>query len=745
MRGESLFTSDLVSGFSLVPFTMEIGTPSIDIEVKSLDEATILLEEETENQDFAGQLTLVGKIITDKVLNKGAIRNILIKAWGYPTGLQVSDAGFNKFIFTFNTREAAQEVMCKTPWYVMNKLVSLQWWKPEVAITEINFDKVQFWIQLQGLPLEFISMKNAGKILVQIGEIIEIEDPKVDGKLIRPFIRARIEIDIQKPLSTGCWIPRKNLANLWVYIKYERLQDLCYCCGVIGHEQKGCLKERVMSARGSNIHRYGARVGVAPAKPLKLILEEQARREKKSKGEASNEYTGQTEDSEQDMEGRRELAKQELVLNKERFEYEKMLEREEGDGSVPEGWSEKQDDDTKSPSEGDDHRSTSSSDTEPVCYPNLRLPKNFPASSTVARVGFWRGDKFQYRSKGLGAGIPMGEVQGRTDQKADDENPASIPLSRGSTVTGAGEQNCQSLNQRIIGEKTRGDTGSRQFLEDRREPCQEGTNTKILAADKQDFLKKLDKEGETRKPEWWAQEQKENEVVFAKIQEDLHLIWNEVRAYWEGKGETGPKVKWAGQAESSQQPILGDKLQHVVKSNEGPDNTECFPLLQGCAGLKQQWVTVDHHSPPESPAKYISVQLSREDIKRCRGKCGLRTYRRKNKHYTEDVIMEDKAKEKLSGLPYTVEFPSDEDKENTCRLGDEEENALMVRVSNSLTLKRPRNDMEEEREEVEMTQKKEEQKRARLWGQPKYDDIMVESTHFCMAEEAGHPLPPTSP
>lgn len=45
-----------------------------------------------------------------------------------------------------------------------------------------------------------------------------------------------------------------------------------------------CTSERVMFVLGSNIHRYGARVGVAPAKPIKLILEEQAIRKKSNKG-----------------------------------------------------------------------------------------------------------------------------------------------------------------------------------------------------------------------------------------------------------------------------------------------------------------------------------------------------------------------------------------------------------------------------------------------------------------------------
>lgn len=73
---------------------------------------------------------------------------------------------------------------------------------------------------------------------------MEIEDPIVEGKVFRPFIRARMEIDIQYPLSTGCWFPRKKFPRVWVFVKYKRLQDLCYNCGIIGHEQKICKRTR---------------------------------------------------------------------------------------------------------------------------------------------------------------------------------------------------------------------------------------------------------------------------------------------------------------------------------------------------------------------------------------------------------------------------------------------------------------------------------------------------------------------
>lgn len=273
------------------------------------------------------------------MLNRGAIKDMLLKASGSDEDIQIADIGANLFLFTFQREEVLQMVLDKTPWYVMNKLISLQRWNSHVPLKEIVFHKVHFWVQLQELSLECMTIKCAEKILKHVGKVVEIEDPMIEGKWIRSFIRARVEIDIRQPLFTGCWIPRRNMARVWVFIKYERLQDLCFKCGIIGHEQKNCNKESVMSPLGKNVQKYSLRLGVPPAKPIKMILEEQARRRKKSQAEADKDAGSMWTDQYSLEDG---TQNKELMINKERFEYSATMEALEGDGNLPPGWQEGQ-------------------------------------------------------------------------------------------------------------------------------------------------------------------------------------------------------------------------------------------------------------------------------------------------------------------------------------------------------------------------------------------------------------------
>lgn len=105
----------------------------------------------------------------------------------------------------------------------MNKLVSLQYWTPQATVKDIDFSRVHFWIQLHGLPFENLNVKCAEKILAYIGDVKEIENPYVERSFIRHFIHARVRLNILEPLFSGCWVPRRNLPNIWMGVKYEKL------------------------------------------------------------------------------------------------------------------------------------------------------------------------------------------------------------------------------------------------------------------------------------------------------------------------------------------------------------------------------------------------------------------------------------------------------------------------------------------------------------------------------------------
>ncbi|KAJ1408205.1 Zinc finger, CCHC-type [Sesbania bispinosa] len=250
-----------------------------------LEEIEIILEGNPEEGLKLAKQTLVGKILAEKNLNRGAVKEILSKAWNVDEELTITDLGPNVFLFAFSEKKQVVKVVQEGPWFVMGHLLSLQNWIPEASVFEVNYDFVSFWIQLHNLPLEMISAKNAVKLAGTIGEVLTVENPLVNGQLVRPFIRVRVKVNIKKPLVTGCWVPRKDLPRIWVQIRYERLQGFCYNCGVIGHENRKCKIKQVMAFFGPSRPKYGPSMGIPPARPISSIVAKNLSRIKKLKGQ----------------------------------------------------------------------------------------------------------------------------------------------------------------------------------------------------------------------------------------------------------------------------------------------------------------------------------------------------------------------------------------------------------------------------------------------------------------------------
>lgn len=96
---------------------------------------------------------------------------------------------------------------------------------------------------------------------------------------------------------------------------------------------------------------------------------------------------------------------------------------------------------------------------------------------------------------------------------------------------------------------------------------------------------------------------------------------------------------------------------------------------------------------------------------------------------------------------YRVEYPSDEEKDvqiTKYNMGEEEEHSLLMSVSNSLQLKRPRQEPEIT-DSDEIGKQECGQKRARLCWNLDQEDIETDLIDYQLqAEEAGQTTPPTS-
>ncbi|RYR15157.1 hypothetical protein Ahy_B04g071883 [Arachis hypogaea] len=143
-------------------------------------------------------------------------------------------------------------------------MVNLRLWREGESIFEVDHDFMEFWIQVHGIPHDFMDKETGILISEMLGALTEAEDPRSDGVLRRPYLRIRVSINITKALPTGFWLDREKLPPLWVFFKYERLSDNYYSnCEILGHEKKTCKNPTAIACWDPTKKKYSPGLGVS--------------------------------------------------------------------------------------------------------------------------------------------------------------------------------------------------------------------------------------------------------------------------------------------------------------------------------------------------------------------------------------------------------------------------------------------------------------------------------------------------
>lgn len=114
---------------------------------------------------------LVRWVVSDKVLNRRNVKDMIRKGWGDLENLTIINMGANVFLFNFDDDELPNKILQDAPWNVLGCVLTFQRWIPEIALHEVNFSFFPFWIQIHGRPLENFTIKNTAKISAKIGEV----------------------------------------------------------------------------------------------------------------------------------------------------------------------------------------------------------------------------------------------------------------------------------------------------------------------------------------------------------------------------------------------------------------------------------------------------------------------------------------------------------------------------------------------------------------------------------------------
>lgn len=217
------------------------------------EEEEVVAFSDEEEEDPKVEWVLVGKVLSPTTVHATAIKGAMKPAWGNPAGLKIRSIGTkgdNLFIAEFNYKQDMERALGGSPWLVGKHAVILRDYDESLKPSEIRFDRMDIWVRILDLPLGWMNKHRGERAMGLIGEVRRMDVDR-DGKASGPYLRARVAIEISKPVRRGVLLKTKrDGAADWFDIQYEKLPFYCLSCGVMGHSQLECDKPLVRNAEG---------------------------------------------------------------------------------------------------------------------------------------------------------------------------------------------------------------------------------------------------------------------------------------------------------------------------------------------------------------------------------------------------------------------------------------------------------------------------------------------------------------
>jgi hypothetical protein len=195
-------------------------------------------EEEIADTQAIGGKCLVGKIWTEKAVNKEALRTVLTGIWRISGGVNIKELQDNLWLFEFSDDLDKTRIMEGRPWSFDRRIIVLNDFDGRTPPSQLDFSHSPVWVQVHDLPLLCMNKAVGTKIGASLGQLMDV-DVAGDGAGWGRCLRIRVTLDLTKPLDRGRALNLGGKTS-WVEFRYEKLPLFCFRCGCIVHGPRGC-------------------------------------------------------------------------------------------------------------------------------------------------------------------------------------------------------------------------------------------------------------------------------------------------------------------------------------------------------------------------------------------------------------------------------------------------------------------------------------------------------------------------
>jgi len=202
----------------------------------------VIHEDDTVDLRLKRERCLVGRLLTERRIQKDAFRVLMSKLWRTMGSVLFKEIDENLWLFEFASESDKRRVTEGRPWLFDRSFLVLRDVDELTPPNQMDFHLSPIWVQVHDMPLTCMNRAVGNQIRGSLGSVLEV-DVTGDGVGWGRFLRIQVVIDLTKPLDRGRALIMQG-KSLWVTFRYEKLPSFCHHCGRIFHGAYVCDKRQ---------------------------------------------------------------------------------------------------------------------------------------------------------------------------------------------------------------------------------------------------------------------------------------------------------------------------------------------------------------------------------------------------------------------------------------------------------------------------------------------------------------------
>ncbi|XP_020673754.1 uncharacterized protein LOC110093263 [Dendrobium catenatum] len=177
----------------------------------------------------------------------------LRRQWSQMGNFKLTCLGNGWCLSLFENDEAVESVLANVPWYVKGNIIGVDRWSQSFSPNSLKGLTAPIWVRMPNLPLHYWDPINDCRIASKVGKPYLLDENMFQwGR--REFARIFFHIKLEESLPLGVWVEGKS-GKFYQKVEYEKVPNICFGCGKIGHDQMNCHK-KVVAKSSKSIDAY---------------------------------------------------------------------------------------------------------------------------------------------------------------------------------------------------------------------------------------------------------------------------------------------------------------------------------------------------------------------------------------------------------------------------------------------------------------------------------------------------------